>query len=181
MSNLDESAFLWQRNVKDEYKNFSNEKIKTHLQNTAFPFAILMSQVEHDFNIGSVIRSSNFFGCFNIFYYGPRKKFDPRGAVGAHHYINLKHLKSFEEIKDLKNKYTFVGMENNVKNTIPLKDFIWDEKSLIIIGEEKNGIPPDFSELIDHFVEIPAFGSVRSLNAGCAASIALYDYVSKYK
>jgi len=175
---MDEKWVLWQRNVVNKYKDFSNEEIKDDLQKNATPAAVLMSQLEHDFNISSVIRNANFFGIIDVFYFG-RKHFDARGACGTVHYSNINFLRSMDQVKALKEKYVFVGLENNVAGTQLLKDFVWPANSLIVVGEEKDGIPAEVVELLDFTVEIPARGSVRSINASAAFACAAFDYSSK--
>jgi len=168
------------RNVIDEYKHLPNEEIKRRLQEKALPYAILMSQVEYDFNISSIIRSANFNGCQHIFYYG-HKRFDKRGAAGTYHYSNVKYLTTIDDIKQLKEKYAFVALENNIAHTQNIRTFNWPENSLIVVGSESRGLQEDKEvfDLCDYFVEIENFGSVRSLNAGAAAVIAMYDYLTK--
>lgn len=172
------NSFLWQRNVIDEYKPLSDEEIKAKLQVNSLPFAVLMGQIEHDFNIGSVIRAANSFGASKIFYYG-KKHFDRRGCLGTYKYSTVEYLSSFDQVKALKDDYTFVGLENNNPKTQKIISYIWSPKPLIIIGEEGNGIQPELLELCDSLVEIPSRGSVRSLNAAQAAAIAMFDYTMK--
>jgi tRNA G18 (ribose-2'-O)-methylase SpoU len=170
-------------NVIDKYKlltKWTTELIKDDLKKNAFPFAVLMENFMGDFNIGTVIRSANAFGASEVFYLG-RKKYDKRGTVGTHHYTDIKHLKDHNELVKLKEKYTFVAFENTVSNAVPVSKFEWPRIPLIILGEEGIGLTPDTLELCDNFVYIPQFGSVRSLNAAVAGSIAMNDYVSKYQ
>lgn len=170
------------RNVIDKYKGWMQELIREDVKKKTFPFAVMMAQVVGDFNFSSVIRSANFFGASEVFYYG-RKKFDRRGAQGAYHYTDVKFLASMDEIKILKEKYSFVALENNIeREMVSLSSFSWSEEKppIILLGEEGQGIEKEILDLCDFFVEIPGFGSVRSLNLGCAGSIAMYDFVSKY-
>ena len=178
---VDERFILWQRNVADKYKDVSTEDIKKDLQGKCFPSAIFMSQIEGDFNISSIIRSANNFNLSKVFYYG-RKKFDKRGCCGTHHYIDVIFLSSIEEVVELKSQYNFVGLDNNIDRQISqIKNYEWKDNSLIIVGEENAGIPSEILDICDDYVEIPSLGSVRSLNAAVAGSIAMYDYVSKFR
>jgi len=173
---------LWTRNVHDHLKPLSNQEIKARLKEQSLPFAVLMTQLEHDFNIGSVIRSANGFGAREVFYYGNSKKYDKRGALCCYTYLDVKHLKTVDEIKRLKDQYIFVGLENNVnRHCTNIVDFQWSDKPcLILVGEENKGLNDDLLDLCDHLVYIDmGRGSVRSFNAAVASSIAMYDYVSK--
>lgn len=172
----------WTRNVIDEFKELSNEEIHHRLDERSNGFAVLMVHVTGDFNIGTVVRSANFHGARDFFYYG-RRKYDRRGCVGVHNYTKMQFLERFEDIQGLKDKYTLVGLENNIPGTTSIHDFDWTlpKPPCIVVGEECNGITEDITTLCDVLVEIPNFGSVRSMNVGAAASIAMHDFVSKKK
>ena len=174
-----------QCNVSDRYKNdrlvkWTTELIREDLQSKAFPYAVLMENWIGDFNLSSCLRAVNALGGSEMFYLG-NKHWDRRGAVGTQHYTNIKHLKSREELLKLKEKYVFVALENTVEKALPIYDYTWDKNSLIILGEEGIGITQETLDLCDKYVYIPQYGSVRSMNAAAAASIALYDYTSKYQ
>jgi tRNA G18 (ribose-2'-O)-methylase SpoU len=181
----------WTRNVKDEYKALSNEEIKADLRKKQLPFSILCAQLEGDFNFGSVIRAANNFGATDVYYYG-KKKYDRRANCGVHNYTDVIYLSSLDEIKALKHDpytgegYFFVALENNItKNTVKLDRYIWPQfnlptKTMMVVGEEGCGISAEVLELCNHFVEIPSVGSVRSLNVGGAASIAMWEFYRQW-
>jgi tRNA G18 (ribose-2'-O)-methylase SpoU len=171
------------RNIIDKYKLFNRwttEMIKEDLQTNNFPYAVLMEHFVGDFTIGGVLRSGNAFGASKMYYYGGKKSFDRRSTVGTHLYTDIIHLNTEEELLKLKNEYVFVGLENSTENKESIYDFTWPKNSLIILGEEGVGITPNTLALCDKIVYIPQYGSVRSLNASSAASIAMNDYVFKY-
>lgn len=171
-------------NVSDKYREdiinqWNIELVRNDLQKNCFPYAILMENFLGDFTIGSVLRSCNALGGKEMFYYG-KKRYDKRSTVGTHHYSIMNHLDSFEELLELKKNYVFVALENNIENCQSIHDYTWDINSLIVVGEEGKGISKETLEICDKFVYIPQHGSVRSMNAAVAASIAMFDYVSKY-
>ena len=166
-------------NVRPEFKHLSVEETKALVLFKAIKLTVTMAHINGDFNFSSLIRSANGFGISDVYYFG-KKKFDKRGAIGTYHYINVNYLKSIEELKELKHKYRFVALENNIgKNSVPLHNYVWKENSMFIVGEEGNGLTEEILELCDDFVEIPMLGSISSFNVAVAASIAMYDYSSK--
>jgi tRNA G18 (ribose-2'-O)-methylase SpoU len=172
------------RNIADRYKydrlvKWTTEMIKSDLQQKSFPFAVMMENFVGDFNLSSVLRSCNAMNGREMFYLG-RKQYDRRGTVGTHHYTDLINVKTREELLKLKERYTFVALENSVAQAEAIYDFVWPENPLIIIGEEGVGITPETLALCDKFVFIPQYGSVRSLNAAVAGSIAMNDFIAKY-
>lgn len=165
------------RNVLDKYKGLSEEEIRKDVKENSFPFAFCMQQIQGDFNISNVLRSGNAFGVREAFYFG-NKKWDRRGAVGVHHYTPFTYLKTLDDLIALKEKYVFVAIEQTSR-AVEITDFEWPDNTLMIFGEESCGISKEVLAISDQEVIIPQFGSVRSLNAASAASIAMWDYVSK--
>ncbi len=100
-------------NVIDEYKGWEPHKIKQKIKNNTFPYAVMMQHIGGDYNISTLIRNANAFGASEVFYYG-RRKWDRRGSVGTHHYTDLIFLPDLENLTLLKEKYHFVGIENNL-------------------------------------------------------------------
>lgn len=176
----DERYSSWERdrNVIDEYKHLSNEDIRAKVEANRLPYAILMTHINIDYNLGAVLRIGNCLGA-KVYYYGT-KKWDKRGAIGAWYYSPITHIDSIDGIKALKSQYSFIALEQT-KNSISLPHFEWPTNSLIMLGEESCGLQrtPEIFELADHFVEIPQRGSIRSMNAASACAIAAYDYTAK--
>jgi tRNA G18 (ribose-2'-O)-methylase SpoU len=169
----DDRFSLWLRNVVDKYKSLPNEEIKLDLQKTALHSAIMMSQVEGDFNFGNVVRTANFFNLQCVYYFG-KKHWDRRSSLGVQTYTKIEHIGSVEEIAALKTQYRFVGLENNVdRKTINIFNYTFQPNTLLIVGEESVGLSSEIMDLCDDLVEINSFGSVRSLNVASAASIAI--------
>jgi tRNA G18 (ribose-2'-O)-methylase SpoU len=162
------------RNIIDYFYYWEHEAIKADLDKRRHNFSVLISNKFNDFNIGTVIRNCNAFLAKQILIYG-RKKFDRRGAVGTYLYENIKHYDTVDDILD-DNSGIIVAVDN-VEGAVPIEDFDWpSEHTIMVFGQEQVGIPPELLERADHVVYIKQFGSVRSLNVGCASAIAMYDY-----
>ena len=167
------------RNVIDRYKGIEINDIREDLKQYQLPYAVAVQNITGDFNLGTVVRNGNAFGTKEIFYVGGKKGWDKRADVGARHYSAVTYLKTFEELSELKKSYIFVGLENNIENTVPLSTFQWPVNSLMIFGEEGAGLTPEVVAMCDFLVEIEQRGSVRSINLGSASAIAMWDYLSK--
>ena len=53
-------------------------------------------------------------------------------------------------------------------------------KTALLMGREREGIPPDILGILDATVEILQHGIIRSLNVHVAASTAVYEYVRQH-
>ncbi|CAG0916967.1 unnamed protein product [Notodromas monacha] len=72
--------------------------------------------------------------------------------------------------------YTIIALEQSARS-VPLQEFSFPEKSLLVLGHEKEGIPGDLLNMVDVNVIIPQSGILRSLNVHVAASIGMWEYV----
>lgn len=164
------------RNVVDPYKYWTNDAINAHLDENRHSFAVLCCNFNSDFNISTVIRNNNAFLAQEVFIYG-RKNWDRRGAVGAHLYSRIHYLPD-EESLDQIGDYVWVGIDN-IESAIAMDDYVWPKNALMCFGQENDGLRPEVIQRCQDIVYIKQYGSVRSLNVGTAAGIAMYDYTSK--
>ena len=164
------------RNVVDMYKYWTVDAIKADLRTKCNNFSVLITNEFHDFNIGSLIRNANAFCAKEVIVYG-RKKFDRRGTVGSHLYTDLKHVKFTDDL-DLEGKI-LIGVDN-LEGALPIESFEWPKEHVVLaFGQEGTGLTDDLIDLCQHMVYIKQYGSIRSLNVGCASAIAMYDYCRK--
>lgn len=165
------------RNVIDYYHYWSVDAIRADLDTKRNNFSILISNEFHDFNIGTVIRNANAFLAKEVIVYG-RRKYDKRGTVGTHIYENLRYVKFIDDLV-LPEDSIVVGIDN-LPEAAPLETFEWPAAHVVLaFGQEQIGLTEDIKAVCDRFVYIKQYGSVRSLNVGCASAIAMYDYCSK--
>jgi TrmH family RNA methyltransferase len=47
--------------------------------------------------------------------------------------------------------------------------------TVLVVGNETHGLSAGYRDLCERTVRIPTYGSARSLNVACAASIVLYE------
>jgi tRNA guanosine-2'-O-methyltransferase len=56
--------------------------------------------------------------------------------------------------------YTVVGLEQTSQST-PLPRFRFPERCVLLVGREREGVPPEILALLDEAVEIPQLGIIR--------------------
>jgi tRNA G18 (ribose-2'-O)-methylase SpoU len=50
---------------------------------------------------------------------------------------------------------------------------------VLVLGREKEGIPPEIISMLDATVEIPQLGVIRSLNVHVSGAIAMYEFTKQ--
>ena len=140
---------------------------------------LLLDRIQDPGNLGTIIRSSVASGISQILL--PKGTVDPynpkvvRSTAGAIFSVELFQLNNtIEFIEKLKEKdYLVVGATMDAKENFDKVEY--SKKTVIIIGNEGNGISEELLKLTDYNVSIPLFGEIESLNASIAAAIILYE------
>ncbi|GAM19924.1 hypothetical protein SAMD00019534_030990 [Acytostelium subglobosum LB1] len=74
--------------------------------------------------------------------------------------------------------YTLLGLEQTSTSS-KLEEYKFPEKTVILLGKEKEGIPTEYINLLDRCIEIPQFGIIRSLNVHVSGSILMWEYTKQ--
>ena len=163
------------RNLIDEYKGLTNEQVFTALDKKRTPLEIAIENVEHDFNIGTIVRSANSFNVSKVHIIG-KKKYNRRGAMCTDKYLEIIHHASIEDFLQTQGDRELVAIENNTPRAYPLHNKKFTQHTTLIFGSENNGISPELLAKAHDVRYIESFGSTRSVNVGVAAGIAMYEY-----
>ena len=162
------------RNVCDYYKYWRHDAILADQDKNRCELVLVAENFGNDFNISTVIRSSNAFLCKKVVIVG-RKRWDRRGAVGMQNYEHLEYSPSISDVIAAHPDHRVVILDNIV-TAGDMYDYKWQEKTILILGQESIGVSQEALQTAQDVVYIPQFGAVRSLNVGSAASIAMAFY-----
>lgn len=164
------------RNLIDEYKGLENEQVFSALDAKRTPLEIAIENVEHDFNIGSIVRTANSFNISTVHIIG-KKKYNRRGAMCTDKYLKIVHHATIDDFLKTQENRELVAIENNTQRAKSLNSKKFIKETTLIFGSENNGITKELLEKADDVRFIESFGSTRSVNVGVAAGIAMYEYV----
>ena len=164
------------RNLIDEYKGLENEQIFDALSTKRTPLEVAIENVEHDFNIGSIIRTANSFNASKVHIIG-RKKYNRRGAMCTDKYLEIIHHPTLDAFLQTQAGRELVAIENNTPRAKELHLKKFTQATTLIFGSENSGISPELLEKAHDVRFIESFGSTRSVNVGAAAAIAMYEYI----
>ncbi len=164
------------RNLIDEYKGLSNEQVFSELSKKRNSLEIAIENVEHDFNIGSIVRTANSFNVAKVHIIG-RKKYNRRGAMCTDKYLEIIHHPTIEDFLNTQNDREIVAIENNTPRAKELHSKQFAPNTTLVFGSENNGITMELLAKAHDVRYIESFGSTRSVNVGAAAAIAMYEYI----
>ncbi|XP_012158049.1 uncharacterized protein LOC101448557 isoform X3 [Ceratitis capitata] len=75
--------------------------------------------------------------------------------------------------------FEIVGAEQTVDSKNLIK-FSFPRKCIMILGHEKEGIPSNILGFLDHTIEIPQFGLLRSLNVHVTGALFMWEYCKQH-
>jgi len=135
--------------------------------------------------VGSIFRTGDAAGISAIYLTGhtptpldrfgrPRKDV-AKVALGAEKTVHWEYgADPAPIIKKLKNEGFFVVALEQAENAKDYKTVVPHEKTLIIAGNEVDGLPKEILDMSDEIAEIPMRGAKESLNVSVSVGIALF-------
>lgn len=165
------------RNLVDEYKGLPNEQVFAELDKKRSALEVAIENVEHDFNVGTIVRSANNFNAAKVHIIG-KKKYNRRGAMCTDKYLEVVYWSDVESFyRDQKQRgREVVAIENNVARAKPLACKKFVQQTTLLFGSEGSGLSVEAVAQAQDVREIESLGSTRSVNVGVAAGIAMYEW-----
>jgi tRNA G18 (ribose-2'-O)-methylase SpoU len=168
------------RNVVDRYRYWTVAAIVADLDQRRHRLHVAIQNWEHDFNIGSIVRTANAFNVGAVHILG-RRRWNRRGAMVTDRYLHVEHHPDVASFVDWArgSAYALVGVDN-LPGAVPLETTELPERACLVFGSEGPGLTPELVAACHSLVAITQYGSTRSLNAGAAAAIAMYHWSRRW-
>ncbi|MBM9458511.1 rRNA methyltransferase [Nocardioides sp. zg-536] len=174
------------RNVVDRYRYWSVEAIVADLDTRRHGFHVAIENWQHDFNIGTIVRSANAFLAAEVHIVGNRR-WNRRGAMVTDRYQHVRHHPSVAELHE----YLAVGGRDggaavpllgidNLPDSEHLETMTLPRRVCFLFGQEGPGLSAAARETCDGTFSIAQFGSTRSINASAAAAIAMHSWIVQH-
>ncbi|MDO5677240.1 MAG: TrmH family RNA methyltransferase [Propionibacteriaceae bacterium] len=164
------------RNVVDQYRYWKLEEIVADLDRTRTGLHVAIQNWEHDFNIGSIVRTANAFNVAAVHIVGKRR-WNRRGAMVTDRYLHVHHHEDEASLFAYlhERNVTPIGVDN-LPGSVALEATTLPAKCCLIFGSEGPGLTEAMVAGCERLVAITQEGSTRSMNAGAAAAIAMYHW-----
>lgn len=164
------------RNVADRYRYWSVEAIVAELDTHRSDLHVAIQNWEHDFNIGSVVRTANAFNVAGVHILG-RRRWNRRGAMVTDRYLHVHHHGEVEDFFGWLADHDVVPVGvDNLPGSHPLETTRLPRRCCLVFGSEGPGLTDEVVAGCSDLVAISQDGSTRSINAGAAAAIAMYHW-----
>ena len=168
------------RNVVDRYRYWTVEAIVADLDAHRHELHVAIENWQHDFNIGSIVRTANAFNVAGVHIIGKRR-WNRRGAMVTDRYVHVHHHAEPADFVEWAHEQslTIVGVDN-LPGAVPLETTALPRATVLVFGQEGPGLTDAVAAACDQMVAIAQFGSTRSINAGAAAAIAMHAWIREH-
>ena len=157
-------------------KKNQNNQIETNQE-----YILALDSLQDPGNMGTIIRTADSANINQIIInkttvdpYSPKVIRSTMGAIYRTNIIEVEDLKT--TLKEIQSK-GFQIITTDLKATQSIYDINYNNKTVVVIGNEANGVSQEILQTADKKVIIPMLGKTESLNASIAASIMIYEYV----
>ncbi len=168
------------RNVVVRYRYWRLVALVGDLDSRRHPFHVAIENWQHDFNIGSVVRTANAFNAREVHIVGNRR-WNRRGAMVTDRYQHVRHHPTVEGFAAwaAAEGLPVIGIDN-LPGSVPLETYALPRECVLVFGQESVGLSDAVREAADATLAIAQYGSTRSINAGAAAAIAMHGWVRQH-
>jgi len=164
------------RNVVDRYRYWRLEAIVADLDRTRAPLHVAIQNWEHDFNIGSMVRTANAFNVAAVHIVGKRR-WNRRGAMVTDRYLHVIHHEDEASLFAYLDERGVIPIGvDNLPGSVALETVELPRDACLVFGSEGPGLTDAMVAGCRQLVSITQYGSTRSMNAGAAAAIAMYHW-----
>jgi 23S rRNA (guanosine2251-2'-O)-methyltransferase len=142
---------------------------------------LMLDGVQDPVNFGALLRTADAAGVCGVIV--PRERSAPLSPVavkassGAAEYVPVVRVinlaRTLDELKEA--GFWAVGADADADHK--LYHFEFNEKTVLVLGGEGQGLRRLIKLKCDHLVSIPMFGHINSLNVSVAGAIAMFEFI----
>jgi len=165
------------RNVEDRFRYWTVSAIQSQLdreRQNGPQLWVAIENYQHDFNIGSIVRTANAFNAARIYVVG-HKRWNRRGAMVTDRYLHITHCETVAEFAGECGDLPIIGIDN-FDGSIPLETYSFPRDCVLVFGQESTGLSPEMQAICSTILHITQYGSTRSINVGAAGAIAMFEW-----
>lgn len=139
---------------------------------------VALDGVQDPGNLGTIIRTAVAAGAKGIFLLkgtvDPYNEKCVRSTMSALSNIPIFEDVTLSEFYDFIKDNTIKTYVTSLENAKPYHTISYAKRTMIILGNEGNGVSREIIEMCDQAITIPMYGDIESLNVSIAAALCMY-------
>ena len=142
---------------------------------------VMLDSVHNSQNLSTIIRTADAVGVLDIYYSTPANetlRIHKTITQGAHRWTHRHRVNESDKVKFLQQKKSEgfqVVVTHLEERAVCYREVDYSKPTLIILGNEKEGVSSDIIAEATDVVVIPMQGMVQSLNVSVATALILYE------
>jgi len=155
------------------------KRLRSVLERRQKDLRLLVDQVRNEHNFSAILRTADAVGLLYVYYHkgkGVKAKVSEGVTQGAHKWLLIENVdEPVGLVKNLKEEGYQIVATVLSDESVNFRSVDYTKPTLLIVGNEREGVSGELAELADHKVVIPMHGMVRSLNVSVATAVILYE------
>ena len=154
------------------------------VQQQRHPLCLLLDQVNNPRNLGGIFRIADAARIEKIFGYQISEEISSkkvqRVARSTQRFVPFQNLNSIHQLEALRENYDIIALEITSESQ-PFTNLEVKRPTLLIIGNEQEGVSEELLHLADRHIHIPMYGINTSMNVTVATGIAVYHIIQQFQ
>jgi tRNA (guanosine-2'-O-)-methyltransferase len=136
-----------------------------------------MDYVYSHHNLSAIVRSGDAVNIEKLYYrHQTRTKLNSQVTMGAERWLFIEQVEEIEEFYRQKKGEGFQIVSTDLTSrSIDFREVDYTRPTLIVVGNEVDGVSPETRKWADINVIIPMYGMSQSLNVSVASAVLLYE------
>ncbi|CAM4160444.1 MULTISPECIES: tRNA (guanosine(18)-2'-O)-methyltransferase TrmH [Shewanella] len=154
------------------------KRINQMLDNRQTDLTLCLDKVHKTNNIAAVIRTADAVGIHQIHAVWPDIEMRVSGntASGSQQWVKtIKHYHMDEAAAQFKAAGMQILATNFSENAVDFRDIDYTKPTVVIMGNERDGVSEEGLAIADKQIIIPMIGMVQSLNVSVASALVMYE------
>jgi len=142
---------------------------------------VMLDNVHSSQNLSAIIRSCDAVGVLDIYYSTKENetlRIHKTITQGAHRWTHRYRMNDAHKVAFLKQKKSQgfqVVVTHLEERAVSFREIDYTKPTLLVMGNEKEGVSSEVIEMADEVIIIPMQGMVQSLNVSVATALILYE------
>ena len=168
------------RNVVDRYRYWSMAAIVADLDTRRHDFHVAIENWQHDFNIGTIVRTANAFLAGEVHIVGNRR-WNRRGAMVTDRYQHIRYHPDADALAQWADRAQLAVVAiDNLPGAVALETAVLPRECVLLFGQEGGGLSESARSSASVVCSIAQYGSTRSINVGVASGIAMHAWIRQH-
>ena len=154
------------------------QKIRSVLEKRQKDLQIFTDNVKNQHNFSAILRTCDAVGVLYLYYrfLGTGELINEEITMGSHKWVIHEEIKDIDTFFNRKKEEGFQILATYLsEDSIDFRDVDYTKPTLIVVGNEVQGVSEEVLKYADRQIIIPMYGMAQSLNVSVATGVILYE------